>query len=53
MNIRGQSPVFSPCFLPAESAETVTRVLSVSVERIPTGNFDLSKTYTYEFVAQP
>jgi NitT/TauT family transport system substrate-binding protein len=44
-------PMFSKTgAMSAEGAEAVRRMLAVSVERVRTGNFDLSKTYTNEFV---
>jgi NitT/TauT family transport system substrate-binding protein len=47
--------LFCPCsrktITPAEGVEAVKRVLSISVESLRTGNLDLSKTYTNEFVA--
>ena len=45
-------PMFSKTGItPAEGVEAVKRVLSISVESLRTGNLDLSKTYTNEFVA--
>jgi hypothetical protein len=37
----------------AEGAEAVKRMLSLSVESVRRSNFDLSKTYTNEFLPEP
>lgn len=47
-------PMFSSTgAMPADGAEAVRRMLSVSVETVRTSNFDLRQTYTNEFLKEP